>query len=681
MDKFKFTKNTVAYFEAEEEKMPSFTFRIEKAVPKDATDGKMIVEGVASSVNVDHDQERMAESALKRMANIINEKTVPLRIEHQKGDEAIVGKVFAASVDERGNLNIKTELNASDPRSAQIYNAMKSGTKLGFSVGGRVKNAIREIAEGLGKRVRTFYDVILDEVSLTPRPANFDAYAIAKSIADNEEEAQAFRFTPVYEQFMFENPQLDYLAAIEKSIPDRQWVKVEKQKDDIMNKLFGKNSSSSSEEVVDETKAVTEEAPVETTKGEPATTEYVDEKFKSIVDLLQGIRKDISAVDADASSLDSEQPVKEKGVLDSDVVSDQVSRQQGKETSALADEAHDQHNPEETKAIDEDGEVSTKAQKVGYRKTAETLLGLAKRLLKMEREGQEDTVGNGDLAQPRQRGEQVDPEVDTSAHDQDQPTATKSRRFGKTGLDVPTGTVEPDEKMDQHNPDETNPVETMKSNKKLAYELIKTARLLMKGTTTHETETSGGTTSDTNTNLEEFETAKEESATDSSGGRFELSDDEGSLVSTHDLPSSSEKSNSYGDEYDVTSKKSVSKGAPIDLLVAHISKTLDTLMEKSKQDHHRIIGLETQFMDSIYKNEDLQKSIKEMMLIPGPKKSVSMGTPYMFTKEGKRYPLVQVGKEMGAQEIRKSNGKPQDFRSFWKENKSTMYDNTPGLDG
>jgi len=104
------------------------------------------------------------------------------------------------------------------------------------------------------------------------------------------------------------------------------------------------------------------------------------------------------------------------------------------------------------------------------------------------------------------------------------------------------------------------------------------------------------------------------------------------------------------------------------------------LVENSEKDHHRLIGLETQFMDSIYKNDDLQKSIKDLMQIPGPKKSVSMNVPYLIAKTGKKYPLIRMGIDEPAA-FQKSEGKPKSFKEFWKTEKSTLYDNTPGLDG
>src|SRR3990172_6785786 len=91
-----------------------FVFYIEKAVPTEENN-ELFVEGIASTTNVDHDNERMSEHALKQMASIVNSESVPLRIEHQKGDGAIVGKVFKAWIDERNQLWIKAMLDKTNP--------------------------------------------------------------------------------------------------------------------------------------------------------------------------------------------------------------------------------------------------------------------------------------------------------------------------------------------------------------------------------------------------------------------------------------------------------------------------------------------------------------------------------------------------------------------------------------
>ena len=142
-----------------------FTFYIEKAIAGEEGED-MIITGVASTVNIDHDNERMSSSALKSMAEIINEKSVPLRVEHQSGDNAVVGDVYKAWVDERDQLWIKALLHKAHPAAGILYKSLKDGVKLGLSVGGRVKSAIREFSEATGKMVKTFYQVALEEVRM-----------------------------------------------------------------------------------------------------------------------------------------------------------------------------------------------------------------------------------------------------------------------------------------------------------------------------------------------------------------------------------------------------------------------------------------------------------------------------------------------------------------------------------
>lgn len=197
-----------------------FTFQIEKSVVK-AEDSDLILSGVASTTNVDHDNERMDEGALKRMVNVVNQKGVPLRWEHSKDPNAILGTVFRGHVDERGQMHIDARLDKNHPLAKELYEAVKGGERYGLSVGGKILNAAQEIAEGAGKFVKTFYDILLDEVSVTKKPSNYDAWlktAVAKST--NKDTS--------YNRFLFENQQFDYLAQLSKSIPADAWKKVTK---------------------------------------------------------------------------------------------------------------------------------------------------------------------------------------------------------------------------------------------------------------------------------------------------------------------------------------------------------------------------------------------------------------------------------------------------------------------
>src|SRR5579872_4449960 len=213
-----------------------FKFYIEKAIPEE-TEKELIIEGIASTTNVDHDNERMSANALKDMAQIINEKSVPLRVEHSKDDTAIIGSVNKAWVDDRNQLHVRAVLDKTHMVGPLLHSSMKQGAKMGLSVGGVVKRATKEFVESVGKMVKTFYDVVLNEVSVTPRPANYDSWLVAKHIVDKEEDAEGFRKSTLHDEFLFQNPQLDYLQVFAKSIPDKEWHKINNiNKDNNMNK-------------------------------------------------------------------------------------------------------------------------------------------------------------------------------------------------------------------------------------------------------------------------------------------------------------------------------------------------------------------------------------------------------------------------------------------------------------
>jgi hypothetical protein len=269
------------YQVAQSDKGFEFTFYIEKAIA-DETSDSLIVTGIASTMNLDHDNERMSESALRSMAKIINEKGVPLRVEHNNGDEAIIGTVNKGWIDNRSQLCISAELIKENPVARLLHTALKFGTKLGLSVGGHVKRAYREMSDAVGKMVKTFYDVELNEVSVTQRPANYDAWLVAKSYKEQGEDINTFeKSTQLRQEFLFDNPQLDYMQAFAKSIPDKEWKKVG-ENDNIINdmNIFKKNETSETTEAKKDVAETTTEKEVatssETAEKEVTTSETAE---------------------------------------------------------------------------------------------------------------------------------------------------------------------------------------------------------------------------------------------------------------------------------------------------------------------------------------------------------------------------------------------------------------------
>jgi len=516
-----------------------FTFFIEKAIATE-TDEDMIIEGVASTTNIDHDDERMSQEALRAMEAMINENGVPLRVEHQKDDNAIIGKVFKAWVDERNQLHIQARLDKSHPVSPILHNSMKSGVKMGLSVGGIVKRAVREFAESVGGMVKTFYDVALQEVSVTPRPANYDSWLIAKSIADDENDARNFDDNKVLcREFLLENSQLDYLGAFAKSVPNEAWKKININKD--TKNMDEKDKEKQTEE--------------ETTKA-VSRTEFAS-LSKAVKDLVTMVSKGFNGIDSVLSK-----------ALDSDA-KDQVNPKSKKDESVdeakkSTDGAEDQNNPDEKKPKDED-------------------------------------------------------ETAKAEDDEEEEETTKTSETDEEPKEKKTKTTK--EKEDTYD------LETVERSIKKFTDLRKR---LKKASETDEEKEKAET--------EEEETKSQE--TEELYGEKEKADDE---------------------------EETIKNIHPLDLFVATVTKTMEDVVDRMEKNGKRIMGFESDFLTkNIINNPAMQEEIHKMMRIPGVKKSVVMGVPYMVSKDGKRTALT-----IQAEKVEKSE-QPKDFRSLYKSNYSSL---------
>jgi len=344
-----------------------FMFIVEKAVVSEDRTDAMIVSGVASSSNLDHDNERMSPEAIQAMANIINTQSVPLRVEHQKDDNSIIGKVYKATVDERNQLIIEAELDNTNSAAALIYGTMKNGAKLGFSVGGAVKKAVKEFSEKTGRIVKTFYDVILNEVSLTNRPANYDSWCFAKSITVEGESADRYRNTDFYKEFLFENRKLDYMYSFAKSVPDKAWHKVAEPINSNLEKNMDPKKETSetvvkegSETKVEETKEKAVET--ETKVEEKSATEEtkVDTKEKAIEDMKTETKeKSEETKDDEVVTAKSFKAFQDEVVTSFETLADFVAKAMKMESATDDKETAKAETKEETKEKADEGKDVT----------------------------------------------------------------------------------------------------------------------------------------------------------------------------------------------------------------------------------------------------------------------------------------------------------------------------------
>lgn len=319
----------------------AFEFSIEKAIPQNEGD-ELIVEGIASTSNIDHDNERMAKDALTNMVEIVNKEGVPLRWEHQKGENAVIGNVFKAWMDDRNAMHIRAVLSKGHPAGPLLHDFLKRGERFGLSVGGKVSDAERELSESTGKYVKTFYKVHLDEVSVTRKPSNYDAWLSEFSKSIKEDELKKYNQVDLYEKFAFQNPEYDYIAQFNKSIPDGDW------------KSINRSNIISKEKNMKDEKEKKTKAEEEGDKKEEKS--YVSEQaFKSFTKKMEGAVVGLTNLIKEMASnaLETANPDKKK----EETLGDKAKK-------SLDSEPHDQENPDKDKeeTLGDKGKKSRKAQ-------------------------------------------------------------------------------------------------------------------------------------------------------------------------------------------------------------------------------------------------------------------------------------------------------------------------------
>ncbi len=152
----------------------------------DKSNNKMVVEGLASTTEVDLTGERMADSAIEAMAK----SSLPLdfRSEHKNDWDAQLGSITSLTATADHQLLMKAELDADHPNAHFLFGKLQKGSQLGLSIGGQVNDWAWEHDATIGKAVRTYKDIALQEVSVTSHPAVASTFlsAINKSLHTKE---------------------------------------------------------------------------------------------------------------------------------------------------------------------------------------------------------------------------------------------------------------------------------------------------------------------------------------------------------------------------------------------------------------------------------------------------------------------------------------------------------------
>jgi HK97 family phage prohead protease len=324
--------------------------KYEKGAPDTVVDiDNMYIEGIASTTNVDHDGERMAPEAIDAMIEQVNKTGIPLMNEHQKGWDSKMGDIFQAWKDDRGQMYIKAKLDKDSSRAIDLYKAMKKGLQVGLSVAGFIKRSAQELVDGLGKRAKTFYDVVLKEISVTNRPSNFDTWLIAKSQSGSLEGHLFERPHPSYEEYLQNFPSLNWQLQIAKSVAE------------VSINMADENT----EKKADET---TEEAPKpEATDVAKAQQEQMAKAIEGISTLSKQIADLVEVVKAaqkqeETSETDDKKKKEEKP----------GEKPEEKKKAKKADGAEGEEEEEEVEDEEEEAEGEKKKKSVEVKKSTET---------------------------------------------------------------------------------------------------------------------------------------------------------------------------------------------------------------------------------------------------------------------------------------------------------------------
>lgn len=130
------------------------------------------ITGVAAGIDVDSQGERLSPDAIQRFVQHINTNgPIPFKDWHQKNTvTSDIGEVVKAWINPDFQMGVEVKLDEDHPTASLVWKKIQKGKQYGMSVHGKVLEYRDEYEKAIGRQVRTFYNVILDEISLTTRP-------------------------------------------------------------------------------------------------------------------------------------------------------------------------------------------------------------------------------------------------------------------------------------------------------------------------------------------------------------------------------------------------------------------------------------------------------------------------------------------------------------------------------
>jgi len=163
-------------------------------------DGFPIIKGIASTTNVDREDERVSKNFIKQMKKTAKGLPITDNTHYVSSSKETIGVVTKSS-GTKDTFEIEARLmkRADSQEVDFILKQIETGIKYGFSIGGRINKVYREFNEELQKEIYVLDEGDLYHITLTTQPANADTFAeaitkciskknkISKSVETDEE--------------------------------------------------------------------------------------------------------------------------------------------------------------------------------------------------------------------------------------------------------------------------------------------------------------------------------------------------------------------------------------------------------------------------------------------------------------------------------------------------------------
>jgi HK97 family phage prohead protease len=132
--------------------------------------------GIASTLAVDRDSEKMSANALADMQREIINNGVNLFGNHEHDWENTLGVIKEAKIENNElKIGIRLDDSTTNPKVPALLNKLKRGIKLGLSVGGAVTKEKTEYDREQNRRVKVIDGVKLYEISVVGIPSNSES--------------------------------------------------------------------------------------------------------------------------------------------------------------------------------------------------------------------------------------------------------------------------------------------------------------------------------------------------------------------------------------------------------------------------------------------------------------------------------------------------------------------------